>query len=84
MKRDVVVPLDRLTQTAKELLAEFGHGMGRLVAGLLMPDWPEGSRRAINFSMTPAANYATSTRHADNVLDNFREAQGLAYDSEGE
>jgi hypothetical protein len=93
VKRDVVIPLDRLTATARDLLAEFGQGIRRLMAGLLMPEWPEGSPRAINFNMQPVAvpsNSATGGGapagqvNVDRMLDNFREAQGLAFDVEGE
>jgi hypothetical protein len=84
VRRDVVIPLDRLTETARELLAEFGQGIRRLVAGLLMPEWPEGSPRAINFNMQPAQVPGAKQRNVDGMLDNFREAQGLAFDIEGD
>ena len=84
IKRDVVVPLDKLTETSRELLGEFGHAIRRLVAGLLMPDWPEGSRRAINFTMSPAVSAAMTQGSADGMLANFREAEGLAFEVEGD
>jgi hypothetical protein len=84
MSRDVEIPLDKLTETSRELLAEFGQGIRRLVAGLLMPDWPEGSRRAINFNMTSAPAYGVTPASAETMLDKFREAQGLAFDIEGD
>jgi hypothetical protein len=83
VKRDVVVPLDKLTETSTEILAEFGSAIRRLVAGLLMPDWPEGSRRAINFSMSPAP-VQSAGQNQDKMLDKFREAQGLAFEPEGD
>jgi hypothetical protein len=83
IKRDVVVPLDRLTETSRELLAEFGHGIRRLLAGLVMPDWPEGSRRAINFTMSPASVHV-NPGSADGMLANIREAEGLAFEMEGD
>ena len=45
--RDLDIPLDVLTATAQHLVAHFGAKLQRLVAGLSMPDWPEGARRAI-------------------------------------
>jgi hypothetical protein len=84
IKRDVVVPLDRLTETSRELLAEFGHGIRRLLAGLLMADWPEGSRRAINFTMSPAPSYGINPSSADGMLAKIREAEGLAFEMEGD
>jgi hypothetical protein len=84
IRRDVVIPLDKLTETSRELLAEFGQAIRRLVAGLLMPDWPEGSRKAINLSMGTVAVPAGGVRNVDELLDNFREAQGLAFEVEGE
>ena len=84
IKRDVVVPVDKLRETSRELLAEFGNAIRRLVAGLLMPDWPEGSKRAINFSMSPARVQGGGQKNAEHTLDNFREAQGLAFELEGD
>jgi hypothetical protein len=84
VRRDVVIPLDKLRETSRELLAEFGQAIRRLVAGLLMPDWPEGSRKAINFSLASAAVHAGRARSVDEMLDNFREAQGLAFETEGD
>ena len=86
VKRDVVIPLDKLTETSRELLAEFGQGIRRLVAGLLMPDWPEGTKRAINFNMSPVRvqSGSVSQRNVDGMLDKFREAQGLAFEIEGD
>jgi len=53
------------------------------VAGLLMPDWPEGARRAINFTMSPAVSHGVNQGGEDR-LANFREAEGLAFDFEGD
>lgn len=54
IKRELSIPLTVLRETAEELLAEGGHGIRRLLAGLLMPDWPEGTRRALTLQMAPA------------------------------
>ena len=51
--RDLEIPLETLVDTARQLLGECGQTIRRLVAGLTMPDWPEGARRAISFSFSP-------------------------------
>jgi len=85
MMRDLVIPIETLRETAHELLAEFGQMIRRLAAGLAMPDWPEGSRRAIGFSLTLKAEaLATSGAGIDEMLDTVREADGLAFDIEGD
>ena len=49
-----------------------------------MPDWPEGARRAIGFSLTPVVEMTSAARATvDSLLDNLREADGLAFDTEG-
>ena len=53
MTRDVDIPLERLREIAGQLLSECGQGLRRLLAGLVMPDWPEGARRAISFTLGP-------------------------------
>ena len=83
--RDVDIPLADLHETARQLLAESGQLIRRLVAGLLMPDWPEGARRAISFSLTPAlALSAAASARMDTLLDTVREADAWAYDTEGD
>ena len=46
--RDLLIPIEQLHETARQLLAECGQLIGRLVAGLNMPDLPEGARWAIS------------------------------------
>lgn len=83
--RDVVIPLDVLSVTARALLAECGQKIRRLVAGLSMPDWPEGARRAIGFSVSPMVELTAATRtRADSFLDTLRDADALAFDIEGD
>jgi len=85
MTRDLVIPLDVLTNTAEQLLAECGQLIRRLAAGLAMPDWPEGARRAIGFSLTSVPELtAAAQARLDSLLDTLREAEGLAYDTEGD
>jgi hypothetical protein len=83
--RDLNIPLDDLRGIASEVLAQCGAVLQRLVAGLTMPDWPEGAWRAISVTLDPAVE---STRAAvgrlDGVLDVFREADGLTYEYEGD
>jgi hypothetical protein len=85
MTRDVDIPMETLRQTASELLAECGQMIRRLAAGLSMPDWPEGARRAINITLSPVVEVTAAVRTgADGFLDLLREADGLAYESEGD
>ena len=44
-----------------------------------MPDWPEGTRRAINFSFAPVFAGAAAS---ESVLASLREADGVTYDNE--
>jgi hypothetical protein len=84
MTQDVEIPYLTLSETARQLLSECGSVIGQMVAGLSMPDWPEGVRRAINFSLgfpelQPAVPGGVGT---DALLDSLREADG--YDVEGD
>ncbi len=78
--RDLEIPLAALRDMADSLLAECGQAIRRLVAGLLMPDWPEGTRRAITFSFAPAVAVAGFSGEA--MLAGLREADGHSYDCE--
>src|SRR6476469_1564908 len=85
LTRDLDIPLETLVETARELLGECGQTIRRLVAGLTMPDWPEGARRAISFSFSPM--FAVSLPGAvqvDTMLESFREADGITFDNEGD
>ena len=85
MTRDLEIPLEQLKDTARQLLGECGQLIRRLVAGLSMPDWPEGARRAITFSMTPVFALPTlGASRSEAVLDLLRESDALAFDTEGE
>ena len=84
MTQDVEISALTLSETAERLLTECGSAIGQMVAGLSMPDWPEGVRRAINFSLgfpglSPAVPGGVG---ADALLDSLREADG--YDTEGD
>jgi hypothetical protein len=82
--RDMEIPADTLRATAAQLIAECGQLIRRLAAGLTMPDWPEGARRAISVSLAPAFALSAAAPRSDSMLDSLRESAGLAYDSEGD
>ena len=82
---DLVIPLEILNTTATQLLGECGQLIRRLVAGLSMPDWPEGARRAITVSLCPVVGLAAPVfAPIENLLDRLREVDGLTFDFEGE
>lgn len=80
--RDVDIPMGVLTATAGRLKESCGTMMGRLVAGLAMPDWPEGTWRAISFRLDTMLDPATFA--AEDILEAMREADGLTYEYEGD
>jgi hypothetical protein len=83
--RDVEIPLERLRATAGQLLVEFGTLIRRLVAGLSMPDWPEGARRAITVSLGPIVGLTVPVfAPLESILDRLREAEGLAFEYDGD
>ena len=85
MTRDLEIPLEILHSTAGRLLAEFGQLIRRLVAGLSMPDWPEGARRAITVSIGPIVGLTAPVfAPIETMLDRMREAEGLTFESEGD
>jgi len=85
MTRDLEIPLEILHGTATQLLNECGQLIRRLLAGLSMPDWPEGARRAITISLGPVAGLAAPVfAPLDSLLDRLREADALAYEYEGD
>ncbi len=79
--RDVAIPLDTLCVTARHLLEESGPAIRRLAAGLTMPDWPEGTRRAISFSL-PTPVRVSGALAADALLESLRELDGFTFDAE--
>ena len=83
--RDLDIPLVTLLGTAQALLGECGQAIRRLLAGLLMPDWPEGTRRALHISLHPAFALAGATdARADALLAAQREAAGVTFDDDGD
>lgn len=74
IRQELAIPLTVLRETAAELLAEGGQSIRRLLAGLLMPEWPEGTRRALTLQMAvaggaSAADALAAQREAD--AENF-------------
>ncbi len=83
--RDLEIPLEILHATAALLLKESGQMIRRLVAGLSMPDWPDGARRAISITVGPIVGLTAPVfKPLESALDAWREADGLAFDSEGD
>lgn len=78
---DLSISLERLCDTARILLEESGPAIRRLAAGLTMPDWPEGTRRAISFSLPTPARLSGLLR-AETLLESLRELDGGAFDAE--
>ena len=85
MTSDLEIPLETLHVTAKQLLLECGQMIRRLVAGLSMPDWPEGARRAISVSIGPVVGLTSPVfAPLDTIMERLREADGLAFETEGD
>jgi hypothetical protein len=85
MTADLEIPLDTLHATARQLLSECGNLIRRISAGLAMPDWPEGARRAINVSLGPIVGLTAPVfAPLEGVLERMREADGLAFEYEGD
>jgi hypothetical protein len=84
--RDLDIPIAVLTDIANRLRGRCGGALQRLVAGLAMPDWPEGTWRAISISLDPEldATPAASAARLDELLDVVREADALTYEYEGD
>ena len=80
VKREVEIPLAVLLETAGQLLAECGQGIRRVLAGLLMPDWPEDTSRGISFSFALAG--AGQRLSSESILATLREADGLDGEAE--
>jgi hypothetical protein len=76
---------DVIRETANQLLQECGATIRRLVAGLSMPDWPEGSRRAISFTLTSHAMPMTGAgARVDALLEHYRQTDGFTFDNDGD
>jgi hypothetical protein len=86
LTQDLEIPAARLREISARLLADTGSLIRQMIAGLLMPDWPEGVRRAINFSFTPAGTgpaFAGAAAGGDIAfLDSLREADGNSFEGD--
>jgi hypothetical protein len=90
--RDLDIPFATLEARAAELLGENGPTLRRVAAGLAMPDWPEGTERALSFTLRTGRSASLSGGYAairDDVgaehwLDTVRAADALAFDVEGD
>ncbi|HEX5580653.1 MAG TPA: hypothetical protein VFX39_03685 [Gemmatimonadaceae bacterium] len=83
--RDLDIPIATLLATAQASLGECGHAIKGLLAGLRMPEWPEGTRRALLFSLDPAfALPAGRAARTDSLLAAMREADGMHHEIEGD
>jgi hypothetical protein len=81
--RDLLIPIEQLHETARQLLDECGQLIRRLVAGLTMPDWPEGARRAISVSLGPIAGVTAPVfAPLEAIVERLREAEGLAFEGD--
>jgi hypothetical protein len=82
---DLEIPLDRLRLTAAQLLEECGNLIGRLAAGLSMPDWPEGARRAISVSLGPIGGLTAPVfAPLEAMIERLRAADEFAFEFEGD
>jgi hypothetical protein len=83
--RDLTIAPHVIRETADQLLQECGATIGRLVAGLSMPDWPEGARRAISFTLTSyAIPMARTGSRVDSLLEHYRQTDGFTSDNDGD
>jgi len=83
--RDLSIAPEVIRETANQLLNECGTTIRRLVAGLSMPDWPEGARRAISFTLTSHSTpLAGAGARVDSLLERYRQTDGFTYDNEGD
>lgn len=89
--RDLDIPFLTLEARALTLLGECGSTLRRVAAGLAMPDWPEGSDRALSFSLTDAVEIGGGASAGfgdelgvENWLDSLRQADAFTFDTESE
>ncbi len=72
---------DTLTVAAQRILTESGPAIRRLAADLTMPDWPEGSRRAISFSLPTPVRYSGGMG-SEAMLESLRELDGMTFEAD--
>jgi hypothetical protein len=82
--QDLDIPLPTLEARATELLGACGTTLRRVAAGLGMPDWPEGTERALTFSLATGTTGSGGSMDDDGVenwLDSLRQADAYSYDA---
>lgn len=78
---EVSIPAATLAATAADLLRDAGRLLHHTAAELGMRDWPEGTRRAISFTLPLRADltpprFGAAAGDADLLLASLREADG--------
>ncbi len=73
---DVAISAAAIAGTAGQLLMEQGRAIRQTAAGLTMPDWPEGTRRAIQVSFADVGAPVAAAGAHDALLASLREADG--------
>ncbi|GJG87012.1 hypothetical protein tb265_21930 [Gemmatimonadetes bacterium T265] len=74
--QDVAISAAAIAGTAGRVLREHGRAIRQTIAGLVMPDWPEGTRRAIHVTLRHFGDLAAVSGPSDALLASFREADG--------
>jgi hypothetical protein len=89
--QDLDIPLVALQARADALLDRCGTTLQQVVAGLATPDWPEGTDRALSFSLLPegqmvaaGAGEGAEGAGSESWLDALRQADSFSYDNEDE
>ena len=82
--QDLSISAAAIAGTAGRLLVEHGHAIRQTAAGLTMPDWPEGVRRAIHVSVADVALAPVAAGAHDALLASLREADGYHATGEGD
>ena len=55
----------------------------RIAAGLAMPDWPDGARRALTISIGPVVGIAAPIlAPLESLLDRLREGEAMGYEGD--
>lgn len=86
--QDLDIPYTTLERRAAELLDQNGPTLRRVAAGLSMPDWPEGTARALSFSLTSTFSMAGGAlvslddAGAEHWLDAMRSADAFSFETE--
>lgn len=89
--QDLDIPLPTLEARASELLGSCGTTLRRVAAGLAMPDWPEGTERALSFSLLSALGVSGGAGASleddagvERWLDSIRQADAFGFETEGD